>query len=1585
MKKLLITLIIGLLVLPNAVSAQYLDVEFGGTGIGNLKASFVPFGNGTGPFSTSTALSVINDRVSIKQLFTGVLIVDPEGYGDYDTISDALVAASAGNTIYLVPGTHTVSSCQTIKDGVNVNGAGQGLAIVSGNVNGCLLQAVGDTVIENISVINSSASGNAILSTGAGFDGNETIFIRNIEASGQFDTFVNNANNARMVIDNVFFSDAGYDIVAGSGLNTVTVVKNSYASSTPTTPSRARFVNATAGTWYLDNNIVEMKRAADEGPLGFVAVGQNTVLYSNNNHVRLDGGNQETFGFAFELGSDEETTNATTSSYFDHIDLKTTGTAVHIQGNSGQDRGIMNVMGGNLTSYERQFASLNYLEQSPIKAGYFIAASSTATSTFANGINLSGGCFSIANVCLGSGGGTITGSGSSGQVTFWDGVSSINGDGSFLWDNIGKILTATHYLATGSSTLQNFTATNGTTTNATSTNISTSVLSVTGTTATSSVSTGGLTIGTIANGTGFSVQQNSSLVSIGTSSPPTQRVFTVVSGVSTLPMVSFIASNAARSAAFSFENVADANDGWKMQRDADGTFDFQYSATYPFPATPDFTALSFFQDNKVAVGTTSASAKLSVWGNGVGTNTAFNVIDSASTTKFSILDNGLVTATNLLMTGSTTLQNFTGVNSTTTNATTTSLAAATICFTADTCRTSWPTASSGNVATSTGETAGEMPYWTSTNGTPALLGSRPTTTLTASTPLALSQTIAVLGASPSALSIADAAADGSTKGAATFTAADFNSSSGNISIDYTNGQAASASNKGFLTSADWSVFNNKISSTSIDTSAELAALLTDETGTAGNTVFSTLPTLQGFLSNASSTISALTVTNGTTTNATSTNINVTGGITFGSTPSAEIRYDGTNIVVDPAISGSGYIDSNGSAAKFSNLGLAGSNPAASAVVNASFTSSTFTRTLLFNQTYSGTLNPITPFTMTSSYQGTNSAPVMRNTFMTNIGVSTTSGLMIGVEGLGGSSLAQAIAGTKNFLGVVGRQGTFTGSNTNATLNTIGVYAAASSTATLGSGATRTDASIWSNGDAVISSNSNFCLEGAVTNELTATMTFTKGDSCLKFNSGSTDLDITVDNVLAARFDNTDVQIPVYLNVGSTSPFANIPNEIADFQGNRNDYVAVNIGNSNGLSNASADLIFTNASSTSSTYYADTGFNSGNYSNSVYGIINVPHSLYTFNQDGPITQVTATSSTAGYISWGTGGFSNERMRITSTGNVGIGTTSPLARLSIGGHNAGVPLFLVASSSTGVATSTLFTVASSTGNIGIGTSTPGTLLSLGNTGNDTINISSTATSTFGSGINIRTGCYAINGTCLSTSGGGSSLFTDGGNFTYLTATADGLAIGGTSSTSAKFSVDTFATTTYIGSGVGTDDSVIQFGPNAKAWTAGYDLTDDTFRISSTTVLGTNDVFTLTKSLNAGIGTTTPWGKLSITGNSGNSLTPVLAVASSTEAKLFTVNGAGHIQTGGGTPAVSTCGTSPSISGNDTSGTVTVGSGVVTACTITFAKTRSNTPRVVGVVTGGGLNIAGGYSAKSTSAVTFSFAATIGSGTFDYLIIE
>lgn len=79
------------------------------------------------------------------------------------------------------------------------------------------------------------------------------------------------------------------------------------------------------------------------------------------------------------------------------------------------------------------------------------------------------------------------------------------------------------------------------------------------------------------------------------------------------------------------------------------------------------------------------------------------------------------------------------------------------------------------------------------------------------------------------LSIANAVADGATKGAASFTANDFDASSGNISIDYTNGQTAGTATKGFLAAADWNTFNNKIGTLNTLTGASQ----TFATGTTG--------------------------------------------------------------------------------------------------------------------------------------------------------------------------------------------------------------------------------------------------------------------------------------------------------------------------------------------------------------------------------------------------------------------------------------------------------------------------------------------------------------------------------------------------------------------------------------------------------------------------------------------------------------------------------------------------------------------------------------------------------------------------------
>lgn len=94
---------------------------------------------------------------------------------------------------------------------------------------------------------------------------------------------------------------------------------------------------------------------------------------------------------------------------------------------------------------------------------------------------------------------------------------------------------------------------------------------------------------------------------------------------------------------------------------------------------------------------------------------------------------------------------------------------------------------------------------------------------------------------------------------------------------------------------------------------------------------------------------------------------------------------------------------------------------------------------------------------------------------------------------------------------------------------------------------------------------------------------------------------------------------------------------------------------------------------------------------------------------------------------------------------------------------------------------------------------------------------------------------------------------------------------------------------------------------------------------------------------------------------------------------ISTSGHFITSGSTaPAVSSCGTGPSIVGDDNQGTVTVGSGVTTACTLTFYKAWGATPICTVEAEA---NDVGWVSAKSQTAITLTFASTMASTAFDY----
>lgn len=123
-----------------------------------------------------------------------------------------------------------------------------------------------------------------------------------------------------------------------------------------------------------------------------------------------------------------------------------------------------------------------------------------------------------------------------------------------------------------------------------------------------------------------------------------------------------------------------------------------------------------------------------------------------------------------------------------------------------------------------------------------------------------------------------------------------------------------------------------------------------------------------------------------------------------------------------------------------------------------------------------------------------------------------------------------------------------------------------------------------------------------------------------------------------------------------------------------------------------------------------------------------------------------------------------------------------------------------------------------------------------------------------------------------------------------------------------------------------------------------TTNQFRISSDASTGSANLDVNGK---IGIASSTPSGSLSINTSSGvipfivSSSTPQSAASST----LFEVDKGGAIITGGGVPALSSCGTGPSFDGHSTdqAGTITPGS-AASGCTVTFSTPKSASPHCI-----------------------------------------
>jgi hypothetical protein len=97
--------------------------------------------------------------------------------------------------------------------------------------------------------------------------------------------------------------------------------------------------------------------------------------------------------------------------------------------------------------------------------------------------------------------------------------------------------------------------------------------------------------------------------------------------------------------------------------------------------------------------------------------------------------------------------------------------------------------------------------------------------------------------------------------------------------------------------------------------------------------------------------------------------------------------------------------------------------------------------------------------------------------------------------------------------------------------------------------------------------------------------------------------------------------------------------------------------------------------------------------------------------------------------------------------------------------------------------------------------------------------------------------------------------------------------------------------------------------------------------------------------------------------------------------------HISFGGTTSqgAVSSCGTSPKLNGNDDAGSITIGTGAVNACTLTFINTYTNVPHCFV-----NLNIAAATATvliantSATQLIAHASASNIGGSKMDYFCV-
>ena len=294
---------------------------------------------------------------------------------------------------------------------------------------------------------------------------------------------------------------------------------------------------------------------------------------------------------------------------------------------------------------------------------------------------------------------------------------------------------------------------------------------------------------------------------------------------------------------------------------------------------------------------------------------------------------------------------------------------------------------------------------------------------------------------------------------------------------------------------------------------------------------------------------------------------------------------------------------------------------------------------------------------------------------------------------------------------------------------------------------------------------------------------------------------------------------------------------------------------------------------------------------------------------PLTAATALgyrSEVGRDFSIALGGYGNY------SASVGIGTSSPFARLSIEGNSGSTtPLMLIATSSATYSTSTAFII-DSQGRVGIGTTTPYAELTVQGEiqATNLIATSTTATSTLVGGLNVGKGGlvydYSSGITSIAAAQLGSLNFDDdAGAVSWVDMNITSAATQGTIESYSAQLAGTPILTIYgeAGSSGGVQNARVSIGTTTpysllSVWGGGTGATSmfELTNSASTTLM------TVLGSGLVGIGTTSPFANLSIGGSSGGT-SPLMLIATSSAtystSTAFMIDSNGKVGIGTTTP--------------------------------------------------------------------------------------